>query len=121
MSRQLISSGAPWESEVGYSRAVRMGSIVFVAGTTAVDEEGHVVGPGDGYAQTKHIFTIIEKALQEAGAGLVDVVSYSNVCNRYCALGWDRPCTRGDISRYSASRNYAGNIKTSTSRYAGRN
>ena len=72
--KQLISSGAQWEKTVGYSRAVRVGSYVHVAGTTAVDEEGEVVGKNDAYAQTKRILEIIGAALIEAGASLNDVV-----------------------------------------------
>jgi enamine deaminase RidA (YjgF/YER057c/UK114 family) len=75
MSKRLnISSGAKWEDVVGYSRAVRMGNAVEVAGTTAVDENGEVVGKGDAYAQTRFIIAKIEKALAEAGATLEDVV-----------------------------------------------
>ena len=74
MDRQLISSGAKWESVVGYSRAVRVGSMVHVAGTTAVNSAGEIVGKGDGYLQTKQIFTTIQKALEDAGAQLKDVV-----------------------------------------------
>jgi enamine deaminase RidA (YjgF/YER057c/UK114 family) len=74
MDRQNISSGAPWESTVGYSRAVRMGSFVYVAGATAVDENGQVVGPGDAYQQRVFILKKIERALLEAGAHLSDVV-----------------------------------------------
>ena len=70
----LISSGAKWEEIVGYSRAVRAGSIVEVAGTTAVDENGQVVGAGDSYLQTRFIINKIERALKEAGASLQDVV-----------------------------------------------
>lgn len=74
MKRQNISSGAKWEDIVGYSRAVRVGNIIEVAGTTAVDENGEIVGEGDMYAQTKYIFEKMEKALQEAGASMADVV-----------------------------------------------
>lgn len=71
--RIKISSGAKWEDIVGYSRAVRVGNIVEVAGTTAVDERGEVFGVNDPYAQTKFILQKIEKALSEAGASLNDV------------------------------------------------
>jgi enamine deaminase RidA (YjgF/YER057c/UK114 family) len=74
MERINISSGARWEEIVGYSRAVRLGNVVEVAGTTAVDEEGNVVGPDDPYTQTQYILHKIEKALQAAGASLGDVV-----------------------------------------------
>ena len=71
--RQLISSGSPWEDVVGYSRAVRVGNVVEVAGTTAMDGD-KLVGLGSVYLQTKFIFQKIEKALTEAGASLNDVV-----------------------------------------------
>ena len=71
--RQQIGSGSPWEDVVGYSRAVRVGNIIEVAGTTAMDGET-LVGKGDVYLQTKFIFTKIEKALQQLGASLKDVV-----------------------------------------------
>ena len=72
MDRVLISSNAPWESIVGYSRAVRVGPHVYVAGTTGIDEGGSVVG--DARAQTLRALEIIEKALAQAGARLSDVV-----------------------------------------------
>ena len=69
-----ISSQTKWEDIVGYSRAVRIGNIIEVAGTTAVDENGQVVGPGDAGAQTDFILSKIERALTSAGATLNDVV-----------------------------------------------
>lgn len=74
MARTLVSSGSPWEGPVGFSRAVRVGSLVVVAGTTAADAEGRVVGPGDPYLQTKVALQRIEAALTEVGASLSDVV-----------------------------------------------
>ena len=71
--RKNINSGSPWEEIVGYSRAVRVGNIIEVAGTTAMDGD-ELIGKGDVYAQTIFILKKIEKALQEAGAELHDVV-----------------------------------------------
>ncbi|MFT4759197.1 MAG: enamine deaminase RidA (YjgF/YER057c/UK114 family) [Paraglaciecola sp.] len=73
MQRKNISSGAPWEDIVGYSRAVRIGNIIEVAGTTAT-VNGEVVGKDDAYAQTVQIFEIIQTALIEAGATMENVV-----------------------------------------------
>jgi enamine deaminase RidA (YjgF/YER057c/UK114 family) len=73
MNRQLISSGSPWESKVSYSRAVKVGNTVEVSGTTAVIN-GEVQHKGNLYEQTKTALAIIEKALEEAGMDLHDVV-----------------------------------------------
>ena len=76
MNKRLnISSGSKWEDIIGYSRAVRIGNVIEVSGTTtAVDENGKTLGLGDPYEQTRLALGRIEKALQEAGASLNDVV-----------------------------------------------
>lgn len=73
-TRKNIHSGAPWESKVGYCRAVRSGPHVAVSGTAPVTESGEVFAPGDAYLQAKRCIEIIETALAQAGAGLEDVV-----------------------------------------------
>ncbi len=73
-ARQNITSGTIWEDLMGYSRAVRLGNWVAVAGTTATDEHGKVVGPGDPYQQTIYAIRKIERALNQAGAALNDVI-----------------------------------------------
>lgn len=104
MERINISSGTKWEKIVGYSRAVRLGPFVYVSGTTAVDDNGDLVGPGDPYAQASFIFKKIERALHQAQASLQDVVrvrmylthvgDWEEVCRAHFEmLGAVRPVT----------------------------
>ena len=74
MERINISSGTKWEKEVGYSRAVKTGNMIFVSGTTSVNEKGEIHGLGNAYEQAKFIFKKIESSLKETGASLKDVV-----------------------------------------------
>jgi enamine deaminase RidA (YjgF/YER057c/UK114 family) len=73
-TRTLYSSGTPWESSVGYSRAVRVGNVIEVSGTVAADEHGTLIGEDDLYLQTQYILKKIEAVLLQAGAGLQHVV-----------------------------------------------
>lgn len=72
--KSTVSSGTVWEALAGYSRAVRSGDHIYVAGTTATDPDGQVVGIGDPAAQTRYIITKIERALKQLGGSLTDIV-----------------------------------------------
>jgi len=74
MTFQRIFSGAPWEDEVAYCRALRAGNVVYVTGTAPLEPDGSVHSPGDGLAQTRRCLEIIEKALAELGVGMDRVV-----------------------------------------------
>ena len=74
MKRTNYSTGAKWEDIVGYSRAVRVGNLIEVTGTVALDENNLIVGKDDAYLQTKFVIQKIEKVLEKAGAGLKDII-----------------------------------------------
>lgn len=73
-NRIKISTGAPWEDIVGYSRAVKSGSVIEVSGTIAMDSKGNSVGIGDPYVQTLEIIHMAKRVLEQAGSGLQDVI-----------------------------------------------
>ena len=74
MERRNISSGSPYEKSIGFSRAVRIGNRILVAGTAPITDDGSVAFPGDVYNQTRRCIEIISKAIEEAGGTLLDVV-----------------------------------------------
>ena len=74
MKRLRVQSAAPWESEVGYSRAVRTGRFIAVTGTAAIGPDGKLVGAGDAYAQTCRCIEVIREAIEQIGGSLEDVV-----------------------------------------------
>jgi isochorismate pyruvate lyase len=74
MTAQRVFSGAPWESKVGYCRAIKKGDLIFVTGTAAVDDHGKTYAPGNAYEQTKRCLLIIEGALKKLGTDLSSVV-----------------------------------------------
>jgi len=74
MPFQRVFSGAPWEARVGYCRALKAGSTIYISGTAPVGEDGRTYAPGDAYAQTRRCFEIIQRALLELGADLGNVV-----------------------------------------------
>ena len=88
ISRQF--TGTPWESKVGYCRAVRAGNHIFVSGTAPVDDEGNTFAPGNGYAQAKRCFQIIQRTLQAMDADLSNIVRtrmYVTDINRWQEYG----------------------------------
>lgn len=111
-TRQVISSGTPWEPVVGYARAVRVGPMVFVSGTTATDASGALIGHGDAQAQTRQALANIAAALASAGGSLADVVRtriYVTDIDQWPAIGAAhaeafaavRPaCTMVEVARF---------------------
>lgn len=74
MQTKRVFSGAPWEKQVAYCRAIKKANLIFISGTTAIDESGAVFEPGNAYAQTKRCLKIIEDTLKQFNASLSDIV-----------------------------------------------
>ena len=100
MHRETFSSAAPWESIVGYSRAVRVGPFIAVTGSAAVGPDGKLVGEGDAYVQACRCIEVIQEALEAAGARLQDVVRtrmYVTDIERWAEVGRAHQEAFGDV------------------------
>ena len=110
LNRMTISSGAPWEKQVGYCRAVRVGNLVAVSGTAPVGDAGELVAAGDPYGQARRCIEVIAKALAEAGCGLQDVYRTRMYRHQYRALARDRPSAQGGFRQGAAGNDHGGGL-----------